>query len=356
MNIVVYTSFLIFESDERKIFLSELLSELASRQKEHCIYLLTKTKTDAGSYTLLPNVIPVPCRLPAPNTFLKKFLWKKVTLPGLLKKINPDIFLSIGVPCAVSFPQPQVVVILSDREKLSTRQLKKASVIAVHTSEQKKKLGIQLPDCELKTEIVPAAVSKIYHPLPEKEKEEIKMTFSRSKEFFLCPCKHAAYDTLLCLLQAFSRFKKRQQSSMKLVLLGPTDKKLNTRIATYKYRNDVIMLQDLSPVNEAALLASSYAVLQLPDDPEPLLTTLKTLHSSVPLLAPNKEQIKEMAGPAALYFQINEEKSWAEAMMRIYTDENLKAELITRGNTLASHFTIQKLVAGLLNCLKKAIT
>jgi hypothetical protein len=61
-------------------------------------------------------------------------------------------------------------------------------------------------------------VSAAYKLLSTDEKHAIKEQWSFGREYFMSTGSYAAADQLILLLQAFSLFKNRQQSGLKLVL------------------------------------------------------------------------------------------------------------------------------------------
>jgi hypothetical protein len=354
MNIVVCSSFFLNAPDEKTYFIAELLSGLAVREQAHHFLLLTDKKKNATSYSFPSNVQLIEAAYPKGNSILRRSLWHNVQFPLFLKKINAGLLLSFDVPCTASLPIPQIVV-LPEGEKINARWLKKATLIAVYTQRYQKKWQSRFPGGNPKIHIIPASVSTIYHPLQSEEKEKTKTTYCEGKEFFLCPGKQAAQETLIRLLHAFSLFKKRQQSSMKLLLMVQPGKEFLTRLTNYKYRKDIVFVHSIPPAEEAALIGSSYAAILLPDDPEPVINSLKVLNCSVPLIASEDSPAKEIASDAALYFQSGEEKNWADMMIRVYTNENLKNRLSTRAETITRQFSIQKTTEQLIHCLQKAV-
>lgn len=102
------------------------------------------------------------------------------------------------------------------------------------------------------------------------EKEAIKEKYTNGTDFFLFNGPLYPPDTLISLLKAFSAFKKWQQSSLKLVLAGPSGKKtaeLKGKLESYKYREDVILLENPTSLTVQELTEATYAPVR-PDRPE----------------------------------------------------------------------------------------
>ena len=142
---------------------------------------------------------------------------------------------------------------------------------------------------------------------------------------------------------------------MKLLLMAKLGKQSFNSLSTYKYRGDIITVDDATCVVEGNLMASSYAAIILPDDCQPVFNSLKALQSGVPLIAPGNSAVKDITGEVALYTGNKTEKDIGEKMIRIYADEDLRNQLMSKGKIIAGDFTMQKTVDGLLRCIGKAV-
>ena len=102
------------------------------------------------------------------------------------------------------------------------------------------------------------------------EREQIKEKYTAGTEYFLYPGPLYPPDPLIILLKAFSHFKKWQQSNMKLVLAGPASRKtkqLKEKLATYKYREDIAIIEDPGAAALTELTTAAYALV-FADKPE----------------------------------------------------------------------------------------
>ena len=119
--------------------------------------------------------------------------------------------------------------------------------------------------------------------------------------------------------------------------------------------NDVLFIENPDEIAETLLIGSAYTVIIPQNNSQSVFITLKSLQCAVPVLALENSPVKEYAGDAALYFEKESEKEIAEKMIRIYTDEGLRAELIMKGKNRAMDFTIQKSADHLWDCIQKAV-
>jgi hypothetical protein len=181
-----------------------------------------------------------------------------------------------------------------------------------------------------KIRVLTAVADESIGVITEEEKEKIKAERTQGKEYFLADVTGCGEEDVLNLLKAFSLFKKRQQSQMRLVLAGRIKAagRIGERLKTYKYRKDV----DLDAMDgERPAAAAAYAVL-LPVEGNSLGTTLlRTWKSGVPVIAVNGGIFEEMAQGAVLGMAAGDPATLAGQMMRIYKEEDLRQKLIDKG-------------------------
>jgi glycosyltransferase involved in cell wall biosynthesis len=64
--------------------------------------------------------------------------------------------------------------------------------------------------------------------------------------------------------------------------------------------------------------------------------------SGTPVIAANAASIPELAGDGAILLDPDDTRGWANAVIRVATDETLRRELGARGRARASLFTWQR--------------
>jgi hypothetical protein len=170
------------------------------------------------------------------------------------------------------------------------------------------------------------------------QRENWKQQFAAGQEYFLCAMPARADAHLLTLLKGFSAFKKRQRSSMRLVLMiceGNLDAAFRQKLDTYKYREDLVVLYppDLSRLADAC--AGCYGLLAS-DDFCPGWWTTGALNASVPVVAVHQPSSIDLLGEAGVYVEAWKADLLAEAMMLLYKDETQRKQLIQEGRAMAS--------------------
>jgi hypothetical protein len=171
--------------------------------------------------------------------------------------------------------------------------------------------------------------------LPHAEKEKIKAEHTEGKEYFLADLTGCGQEEAVNLLKAFSQFKKRQRSQMRLVLGGRMEagEGMVDLLKTYKYRQDVGWSGEAQHVDwpAGAMAGAAYAVL-LPREGNSLGATLLNMwKAGVPVIAAVGGMFEEMAQGAVLGVTPGDPVALAAQLMRIYKEEDLRQELTRKG-------------------------
>ena len=189
------------------------------------------------------------------------------------------------------------------------------------------------PTIEQKIHVFAAFPGEAIKPVSSAEKEKIKTALTQGREYFLADLSGGGEEEVVNLLRAFSLFKKRQNSNMRLVLTGRLSGPaagIRDLLKTYKYRQDVLWSEE-AVAGEPELTGAAYAVL-FPFDGNSLGTALlNTWKAGVPVIAVNAGLLQETAAAAALGFVAGDPASLAAQLMLIYKDEHLRLDLIKKG-------------------------
>jgi len=191
-------------------------------------------------------------------------------------------------------------------------------------------------------------------PTLRPQRELVKEGVSDGFEYFLYAGPVHDTEMLVNLLKAYSLFKKRQQSSMKLLIANTghaSMQALRHLLETYKYRHDVLLCRPCSWQEALPLVGAAYALVDPRPQPDlPLLWTA-AWKAGVPLLC-QKDSLPLLAdGEPALSFQSAEPQAMAPALMQIYKDENMRTWLAEQGMKVAEQWTWLKAVQRLKDLL-----
>jgi glycosyltransferase involved in cell wall biosynthesis len=357
MIIAVNTRFLLKDKLEGYgYFVHELFRKLTTKFPEHQFYFLFDRPFD-DSFIFSENVkgliIPPPARHPV----LWKY-WYDIKIPLMLKKIKADIFISPDGYCSLTTSVPQCLVVhdlgflhhpetykkshVLFYKRYTPKFLKKAASVVTVSQFSKKDLVKRYQIRSEKIHVVPNAVKDIFQPVAEERKVAIKEKYTEGKEFFIYAGAIQPRKNLINLLKAFSIFKKRLQSSMKLVLAGRLAWKNDEFIQllnTYKYKKDVVMTGYLEEQELANLMGSAYALIY-PSFFEGFgVPVLEAMNGGIPALTSKGTSMEEIAGEAGLYFDPHNYTDISEKLMLIYKDESLRNRMVEKGREIARQYS-----------------
>jgi len=357
MRIAVNTRFLLKNSLEGYgYFILETFSRITRKYPEHEFIFIFDRPFDKR-FVFEKNVKPVVAGPPARHPLLWKW-WYDVKIPRILKKHKADVFVSCDGFCSLTTKIPQCLVVhdlsylhypsfmknaeLNFYKKRTPKFLNIARTVATVSEFSKKDILSNYKISGEKIDVVYSAAKKIFHPISNEEKETTKRNYSEGKEYFAFMGPIHPRKNPMNLLKAFSVFKKRQQSNMKLVLSGRLAWKYDSflkDLKTYKYRNDVMLTGYLEDEDLVKIVGSAYALVY-PSFWEGFgVPVLEAMLCNVPVITSANTAMQEIAGDAALYADAGKFEDIAEKMMHIYKDERLRDELIKKGPLRTQGFT-----------------
>ena len=340
-------------------FIFEIFSRLAKKYPQHNFIYFFDNNFDE-KYITSKNITTVITGPQIKNPLLLQYRLN-YKIPSLLKKHKADIFISTGSYCSLRTKLPQCVIIndlsflqlpqffskrwLNFYKKNTEKFLTKAKVIVTTAEFLKKEIINKYKIASDKIDVAYTAASNNFKPSTWQQKNTVKEKYTEGLEYFLYAGPVNTGSNLITLLKAFSFFKKRQKSNMQLLLMSKSaaiDKDFIKSLASYKYRDEVKLLDNLSDENIIQITASAYAMIYPSLYDGCGTSLLQTMQSDIPVITANNTAMPEICSNAALYISPNDFNDIAEKMMLLFKDEDLRNELIIKGRQQAAMYNWDK--------------
>jgi glycosyltransferase involved in cell wall biosynthesis len=327
-------------SNDYAAYLNALLDDLAAANgyaiKDYHIIKLAKEPLTSEN-TLLHIIIP------ASGNFSIKY-WYNIKLPRLFKKYQVEKVLCMYGIC--SNANVRQMLILPDKnltnskkemppwQKFAAKHLIKnieiAQTVITYSEDTKKVFQEDTQAPSEKVFVIPYTVNELFKPMEWHDKLYIKSRFAENREFFVSVLPNDDEKVFVDLLKAFSKFKKWQQSSMQLILLPKEESftaSISNRLSTYKYRDDVKLVEDADRKETADIIAASYALLHPALHDADLWPVAAALQPGIPIIAYYTKSLEEYCGLAARTVTPSDHEAFGEQLIGLYKDEPLKTQM-----------------------------
>jgi hypothetical protein len=281
-------------ASEKTRFLLSCAAGLTAREDVQWVFLLNK---GGGS-------LPLPA---GEEVLIWKFFWP---IPRLVRKYRADLIMMTDGRLAGGTKVPQCCWIPG---KADGRMMEKmgAARAVLSFGDKESFPGVHA---------VPSAPDEGMAPLSMEAREGVKGRLADGKEYFYTDIAGAPLSGVINLLKAFSLFKKRQLSNMKLVLAGEGDPGIAEKLDSYKYRQDVYLV----PKAEGDVIGGAYAAISLERRGSLGIDVLNAWKARVPVITSTDRE-------AVLKVPAGDPASLADGLKSLYKDETLRNGLIEKG-------------------------
>ncbi|MDI9319965.1 MAG: glycosyltransferase family 1 protein [Phycisphaerales bacterium] len=352
----------------------QTLKLLVENHPEHeFVFIFDRPYDD--SFVFDKNVTPVVIGPPARHPILF-YLWLDWSVAHILKKYKADVFLSPDGFASLSTKVPTCLVIhdlafehYPQHNKTSHRIylkcytpkfVRKAKRIVTVSEFSKKDIAERYSVPLEKIGVSNNAAHKEYVALDWEHKEKIKTQYTDGCEYFVFAGALHPRKNVVNLLKAFIRFKKRNKSNMKLVIVGRfawNYKEVVEMKEEMPFKEDVIWLGYLNVEELAQIIGAAYALVYASLFEGFGIPIIEAYQCKVPAIVSNTSSMPEVAGAGALIVNPQDYKDIADKMTLIYKDELLRSKLIEQGELHSAKYTWQKaadvLWENILLCTKK---
>lgn len=329
-------------------FTYETIRRIVVNHPEHTFYFIYDRKYSEETI-FAENVIPVVAGPPTRHPLLWYF-WLEWKIPAVLRKIDPDLFLSTDGFISLRSKYPSVAVIHDinfvhrpkDLPPLSRFYYRhfyrkfahKASRLATVSEYSRRDIINNYDIDENKIDLVYNGASKNFYPIKENKKEEVRNEYTSGAPYFVFVGSIHPRKNIRNLLKAFELFRQDYKGDFKLVIVGKKfflTKAMEEQLSRMKYKDDVKFTGRLSSQDLNAVMASAVALTFVPFFEGFGIPLVEAMNCEIPILASNVTSLPEIAGDAAIYTHPDSPGSIRDGMVRLVREEGLRDNLIKKG-------------------------
>ena len=353
-------------------FTYESFKRIVNTHPEHEFYFIFDRKYD-DEFIFGNNVTPIVVGPPARHPVLH-FIWYEISIPRILKKINPDIFISPDAFISLRSKFPDLIVIHDlnfehfpeHMPKLwrgyykyfTPRYAKKATRIATVSNFSKNDIIKQYKVNPDKVDVVYNGSGDKFKPISKKEKLDTKKKFTDNSDFFAFVGALNPRKNLSNIFKAFDKFKSNHKTNIKFVVVGEKmywSDDIKSAYETMEYKHDVIFTGRLEPDILSKIIGSSLALVYTSFFEGFGIPIIEAFNAEVPVITSNVTAMPEIAGDAAILVDPKDITQIANAMYNISHDENFAKALIEKGKLRRADFSWDNTAENVWKSIEKII-
>ena len=373
MNIAVNTRLLVPKLEGIGWFEYEALRRIVTSHPEHTFYFIFDRDYDER-FLFAENVKPILTFPPCRHHPWFWYVYFEYSIPYVLKKLKPDLFLSPDgwMPLRTDIPQVTVIhdinfvhhpeFFTSSFQKYFAKYFpqfaKKAVRIATVSEYSKQDICQAYGISPEKVDVVYNGSNELFRPLTELEKSRVQIQYAQGKDYFLFVSALNKRKNLPNILRAFDLYKEQTGSDVKFLVVGGRAGKLvelDEVLATMKHVQDVRFLGHL-PANELAMVTGASIALVYASFFEGFgIPIVEAYNAETAVITSNVTSMPEVAGDAAILVDPNSVEQMADGMTKLASDQVFRNSLIEKGRVQRQKFSWDLTAQRLWVCIEKAM-
>ncbi len=360
MKIAVNTRFLLKDKLEGiGWFTYETIKRIVLKHPEHEFVFLFDRPYDE-SFIFADNVRGRSVYPPARHPVLW-YWWFEKSIPKVLKKEKPDLFISTDGYMSLKAKVPTLLVIhdlafehypndVSKRvrnyyRKFTPQYARKATRIAT-VSEYSKKDIIEQYDIEPDNiDVVYNGVNSLYGPSDEKTIAQTRDKYTEGAEYFVYVGSIHPRKNISSLFKAFDQFKEQNQCDTKLVIAGAkgwSTKRIFEVYDQMTFKRDVVFTDRVSSNELNKILGGSIGLTYVPYFEGFGIPIIEAQTCRCPVITSKVTSMPEVAGKGALLVDPFSVTSIKEGMLELKNDPERRKQLIELGSDNVQRFSWDK--------------
>ena len=351
-------------------FTYETIKRVVLSHPEHQFLFIFDRAWDE-EFIFADNIIPVKTALQSrhPILWYLRFEW---CIPGILKKYNADVFVStdgwttlwkgirkLTVIHDINFVHQPKNIRWSHRKYYNyffKRFATESDCLATVSEYSKTDIVSNWNIPSEKIDVIYNGCNETYAPINQLQKFNVKKHYTNGSDYFIYIGSLNPRKNIPSLLKAFEQFKKKQNSDIKLLLVGQEmwhQKDILETLSKLKHKNEIIFTGRKSNSELHQLLAGAMGLLLVSYQEGFGIPVIEAFNCRIPVICSNVTSLPEVAGDAALYIDPYSISSIAEAMSKLSNNPILQKELMEKGDIQKKKFSWDTSADRLWNCIKK---
>ncbi|MCP4437864.1 MAG: glycosyltransferase family 4 protein [Aureispira sp.] len=357
MKIAINTRFLLKDKLEGLGGVTyEITKRLVQNHPEH-EFLFLFDRPYAEEFVFADNITPIKIFPPARHPFLF-YLFYEWGIPPVIKKHNPDIFISMDNMTSIRakckkllvmhdvawrhYPEGVNKLVLKYYQHFTPKFLNTSDKIVSVSQYTKDDLIKQFNTASDKIDVIPNGCSTDFTPVTAPQQQAAQDKYAEGQPYFLYVGSIHPRKNIPRLLKAFEQFKTTSSSPIKLVLGGRMAWKtgeVGEALEAMQHKKDVIFLGYVSDTELPQLVGGAYASTYVSLFEGFGLPILEAMYADVPSITSNISSMPEVAGDAGLLADPTSVDSIAQQMLKIWSKEGLRDQLIEKGRIQKQQFS-----------------
>lgn len=374
MKIAVNTRFLLANKLEGiGWFTHEVLRRWVEWYPEHEFVFIFDRPFDE-QFIFGDNVKGVYTHPPARHPFLF-YLWFEWALPRVLKKEQPDVFVSTDGFMSLKAKNTPTLCVIHDIAwkhfpthipklvrkfythfvpKYAEASKRLATVSTYSKEDMVKHLAVDTD----KIDVVYNGAHHAYKPLSDKEVNAAQHKYAAGNPYFLYLGSIHPRKNVPNLLRAFEQFKKANSTKHKLVLAGRMawqNSEVGAVLESMEFRKDVVFLGYVATEDLPTVVAGAYALTYISLFEGFGIPLLEAMYCNVPSLTSIVSSMPEVVGDAGLVVEPQSVEAIAEGMTRLVLEKGLREDLIEKGKVQREQFSWDLTAKKMWQALEKTL-
>jgi len=351
------------------VFTIETTLQLAKLNPKITYHVLTDWKYNSEYFNEINNIVINKIFPPRRHPILY-IIFLETILPIFLFLKNIDVFIGMDGMISLISCKKQISIIhdlnflhypkfLPLRNRIFYNSLfpiyaKKSDAIATVSDFTKKDIISKYKINPEKITVVYCAAKEIFHPIPEIDKNTIRIKHTSANPFFIFIGTIHPRKNIENTLKGFQIFTKKYKN-FKLLLIGSqmwNNKSLHDLIINLKIKDQVIFKGRISDSETNDLLASAEALLFMSHFEGFGIPILEAFATETPVICSNTTSLDEIAGNAALKANPKDPFAISENMIKLHESKELRNDIIKRGIKRNKDFTWENTTLSIFNIIE----